>query len=115
MKGVPTKRGYIMSQYSKFIRPGYHRVESYAFPPTGSVHVTAYRDSTASKNIIVAVNTATTSTDLVMTIANGSANMFTPYTTSESKNVAQGNDVSVINNKLNLTLEASSITTFVSN
>jgi glucuronoarabinoxylan endo-1,4-beta-xylanase len=113
-KGEVTKKGYVMSQFSQFIRPGYHRVDVASWPPVGNLSVTAYKDSSSSKVVIVAINDGTASSDLVVQIKNVSASMFTPYTTSEFKNVVQGDNVSVIDSKLNITMEASSITTFVS-
>ena len=114
IKGAVTKRGYIMSQFSKFIRPGDYRVESSVYPPTSNVHVTAYRDSLSSKEVIVAVNTSSTPKDVVLKIKNLPNNTFTPYTTSEFKNVIQGDNIFIDNNII-LNLEASSITTFITN
>jgi glucuronoarabinoxylan endo-1,4-beta-xylanase len=103
-----------MSQYSRFIRPGYHRVKASTIPVIRSLRVTAYQDSTSSKTVMVAVNSDLNPLQLVVRLENNSVNSFTPYITSESKNVVQGDDVQVIKNKIMLTLEASSITTFVS-
>src|SRR3990172_5766781 len=54
-KGEVTKRGYIMSHYSRFIRPGYHRVECNGYPQS-SIYVSAYKDSSSSKVVVVALN-----------------------------------------------------------
>lgn len=50
-KGLATKKGYVMSQYSRFIRPGYYRLDSNSWPTTGNVSVTAYKDISSSKII----------------------------------------------------------------
>jgi O-glycosyl hydrolase len=76
--------------------------------------VSAYKDSISSKAVIVAVNKASTPLAIVIRLKNGSMNTFTTYTTSQFKNVEQGEDINVINNQLSVTLDASSITTFVS-
>lgn len=115
LKGTVTKKGYVMSQFTKFIRPGDYRVESSVYPPTSSVHISAYRDSLSSKEVIVAINTSSSPSDVAFTIQNRTKNTFTPYTTSEFKNVVQGEDIYMDDNNFILNLEASSVTTFISN
>jgi len=112
-KGEVTKKGYVMSQFSRFIRPGYHRVFC-TKTPQRNVAISAYIDSTASKLVIIALNTGSSSVRQTFTISNGNLTAFTPYTTSQTKNCQQGSAVSVTNGILTVTLEASSITTFVS-
>jgi len=113
-KGDITKKGYVMSQFSKYIRPGDYRVDSIFFPPISNVHITAYRDSLSSKEVIIAINTSSTPEDVAFKIRNLTKNTFTPYTTSEFKSVMQGEDIYIDNNSFILNLEASSISTFVS-
>lgn len=113
--GEVTKKGYVMSQFARFIRPGYHRVESSIYP-SGNVQVTAYKDSLSSKFVIVAINNGPTQTQSVFKIQNlTTATSFTPYTTSATKNVEQGSNITVTNGGFTYTMEDSSITTFVSN
>jgi glucuronoarabinoxylan endo-1,4-beta-xylanase len=114
IKGTVTKKGYAMSQFSRFIRPGDYRVESSVYPPTSSIHITAYRDSLSSKEVIVAVNTSSTPRDVAFKIQNRAKTTFTPYTTSEFRSVSQGEDI-YMDDSIILNLEASSITTFLSN
>lgn len=114
-KGSATKKGYVMSQFSRFIRPGYHRVDSKSWPTTGNVSITAYKDSSSSRVVLVAVNTGSSSLEVAFRIENGAVNSFSTYTTSAAKNVVQDNDVAVIDNRCTFDLEASSITTLVSN
>ena len=112
-KGEVTKKGYVMSQFSRFIRPGYYRVECNVSPWSCNVYVTAYKDSSSSKAVIVAVNPDSAPLDFAIRIQNGSMNQFTPYTTTESKNCVQGDDINITDNGFVFKLEASSITTFV--
>ncbi|MGD0337959.1 MAG: glycoside hydrolase family 30 beta sandwich domain-containing protein [Bacteroidota bacterium] len=108
-----TKRGYVMSQYAKFVRPGFYRVSATASPQT-NVDVTAYKKG--SKVVIVALNRNSSSTDQTFTIWNGPPYMtFTPYITSSTKNCAQGSDIAVPNGSFTVTLDSSSVTTFVLN
>jgi len=113
IKGTVTKKGYVMAQFSRFIRPGDYRVNSSVYPPTSNVHITAYKDSLSSKKVIVAINTSSTPKDVAFTIQNGTMNTCTPYTTSEFKSLMQGDDININDNKHIFSLEASSITTFV--
>ena len=117
-KGEVTKKGYVMSQFSKYIRPGYYRVESSVFLPliTTGVDVTAYKDPVTSKEVIVAVNSGTTSAVTVFRIQSGltTANVI-PYITSETKNCERQSEISFINGSFTYSLAPLSITTFVSN
>jgi len=114
-KGTTTQKGHVMSQYSRFIRPGYYRVDSKSWPTTGNVSVTAYKDGSSPKVVLVAVNTGSSPLEVAFKMQNGAVNSFSTYTTSATKSVVQGNDVDVIDNGIIFNLEASSITTFVSN
>lgn len=114
-KGEITKKGYVMSQFSKFIRPGYYRIET-DNAPLSNVSPTAYKDPATGKVVIVVVNSEVTEVDHKFQITNGDIiTSFTPYTTSIAKDVARENDVQVTDGSFNYTLLPVSITTFVSN
>ncbi|MCB9497049.1 MAG: carbohydrate binding domain-containing protein [Fibrobacteria bacterium] len=51
----PTKRLWVMGNWSKYVRPGFVRVEAPVAPSPG-VHLTAFRDSALTKVVLVAVN-----------------------------------------------------------
>jgi glucuronoarabinoxylan endo-1,4-beta-xylanase len=110
--GAVTHKGYVMSQYAKFVRPGYYRVFATANPQAG-VYLTAYKGGT--KTVIVVVNMNSNPTMQPIAMTNGSAASYTPYVTSSTKNCVQGNIVTVSNGGFTATLDASSVTTFVSN
>ena len=113
-KGEVTKKGYVMSQYSRFVRPGYHRIKCNSTPQK-SVLATAYKDSASSKIVLVVLNISTTSTlQQTFTIPNGKVTSFTPFTTTSTKNCQPAGKISALNNRITVTLEPSSITTFVS-
>ncbi len=112
--GNVSKRGYVMSQYARFIRPGFFRVNATA-NPQANVYVTAYKDS--SKIVIVAINNNLSTVEQTFTLQKeGGVNaaLFIPYVTSETKNCLQGSNINLNNNSLTVVLDASSITTFVS-
>jgi glucuronoarabinoxylan endo-1,4-beta-xylanase len=110
--GNVTKKGYVMSQYAKFVRPGFYRVAATS-TPLPNVYVTAYKDG--SKIVIVALNMGSTSATLPFILQNGTATSFTPYVTSAVKNCLQGTSIPVSGSSFTATLDPSSVTTFVSN
>jgi len=116
-KGEVTKKGYVMAQFSKFIRPGYYRVGSSLYPPvTGAgVDVTAYKDPLSSTVVVVAINTGSTAAQCAFRLNSGARLTLIPYTTSGTKNCEQGTAFDVTGGSFTFTMDASSITTFVSN
>jgi glucuronoarabinoxylan endo-1,4-beta-xylanase len=107
-----TKRGYVMSQYARFVRPGFVRVNATA-NPRSNVYVTAYMSG--SKVVIVVINRGSSSISQTFIIQNGNVTTFTPYVTLSTQNCAQGSDIAVSSSIFNTTLNPSSFTTFVSN
>lgn len=114
-KGEVTKKGYVMSQFARFIRPGFYRVESSISPPLSDVSVTAYKDPSSSKVVIVAVNSGSTEAETVFRIRNSAmTTTYTPYTTNIALNCEEGNEFTVTEDSFSYTLLPLSITTFVS-
>ncbi|MBN2369637.1 MAG: xylanase [Vicinamibacteria bacterium] len=110
--GSVSKRGYVMSQFARFVRPGYFRVSATASPQS-LVDVSAYKSG--SGVVIVAVNRNSSAVSQTFAIENGAVATFTPYTTSMAKDCHQEDQIAVSNDRLSVTLDPSSITTFVSN
>ena len=113
-KGEITKRGYIMSHYSRFIRPGYYRIDCNATPQS-SVYVSAYKDSVSSQAVVVAINNSTREKSQTFIFEKGLVEKVTPYVTSETRNCEQDAEIPVTDNTFSVTLEAKSITTFLAN
>ena len=109
--GNITKRGYVMSQYARFVRPGFTRVNATTNPQT-NVYVTAYKRG--SKVVIVALNMGSSSVSQIFTVPNGTATVYESYVTSGTKNCVEGDDLVVSRGNLTATLAPSSVTTFVS-
>jgi O-glycosyl hydrolase len=108
--GNITKRGYMMSQYTKFVRPGYIRVDAPAAPAT-NVNVTAYKSDTSM--VVVIVNKNTSSKTQQFTIKNGAVSSFNQYVSSGTKNISNGGTVKVEDGVFTVTLDAQSVTTLV--
>ncbi|HDQ45481.1 MAG TPA: T9SS type A sorting domain-containing protein [bacterium] len=112
-KGEVTKKGYVMSQFSRFIRPGYYRIECPRLLQR-SVWGSAYKDSTSSRVVIVAINTVSEPKKQSFVFLNGHVEKFTPHVTSQTKDCSRENDIIVSNDSLHVMLDGNSITTFVS-
>jgi glucuronoarabinoxylan endo-1,4-beta-xylanase len=109
--GEISKRGYVMSNFARFIRPGFYRIDATS-NPQANVFITAFKNG--SKIVIVVVNNGSSSVEQTFILQNGTAAKFTPYVTSETKNCNHESDIAMSNGSFIVTLEASSITTFVS-
>lgn len=109
-KGEITKRGYAMSHFSRFIRPGYMRVHT--DDTASNVSVTAYKDD--SRVVIVAINDGATSEGVQFTLDGSMDGLFSRYVTSETQNVERLDDIALSGHAFTATLGPRSVTTFVS-
>jgi glucuronoarabinoxylan endo-1,4-beta-xylanase len=115
--GLVSKRGYLMAQYAKFIRPGFVRVAATA-PAAPDVYTTAYKGdgaSGAARLVVVAVNTSADPRDITLDADGSCVESFARYTTSATKNVADDGTVLLSGGRAAVTLEGQSVTSFVSN
>jgi glucuronoarabinoxylan endo-1,4-beta-xylanase len=108
--GTIYKRAYVIGQFSKFIRPGYFRVDATANPAT-NVYTSAYAGT--DKLVIVAVNTGTSAATQKFAVQNGTVPSFASYQTNSGSNLAAGASYTVSGGSFTATLPAQSITTFV--
>ncbi|MCZ0785319.1 glycoside hydrolase family 30 protein [Dickeya solani] len=110
--GKVSKRGYVMSQYARFVRPGFQRIQA-TENPQSNVHLTAYKNSDG-KMVIVAVNTNDSDQMLSLNISNANVGKFEKYSTSAVLNVEYGGTSQVDNSgKATVWLNPLSVTTFV--
>lgn len=110
--GNVSKRGYVMSQFSKFIRPGDVRIDA-TESPEANVYVTAYKNN-SGKLVIAVVNRSGSSKRLDFTLQNGTVGSMTKYVTSASKNVVYGGKYQVSNNRFTAYADGWAVMTFVS-
>ena len=108
----PTKRGFVMAQYSKFIRPGAQRIGA-PYTVSNNVSLTAYKNGTGI--VIVAVNMGTAAINQPFSLSVGAPSSFIPYITSSSLSLASQPSVSVTGGAFSCVLPPQSITTLVSN
>lgn len=102
-------KGYVMGQFSKYVRPGSNRVTA-TYSPQSGVTVMAF---TGTKNIIIALNQNNTVKSQTFNITNGTFVNPKRYTTSSTSKLADAGVTTVNNNSFTVSLEAQSITTFV--
>ncbi|WP_169985093.1 cellulose binding domain-containing protein [Microbispora sp. H10836] len=108
--GQLSKRGAIMAQFARFVRPGYVRIDATANPAT-NVYVSAYRNGDTV--VIVAINKNTSAVSQQFTVANAASAGVSSWVTDGSRNVAPQAATTMSNGSLTVTLPARSMTTFV--
>ena len=104
--GKISKRGYVMSQYARFIRPGAVRVGATAKPET-NLFASAYKSKDGDSVIVVLVN-RDYKNDKTVTIKVQGADVqsFHMYTTSETKNAKDEGEVEVKNGEVTIKMES---------
>ncbi len=108
--GTISKRGYNMAHFSKFVRPGYVRVDATKNPNT-NVYVSAYKGN--NKAVIVAINKSTSSVNQKFTLQNGAATKVSSWITDGSRNLSAGSGYDMSGGSFTAQLPAQSVTTFV--
>jgi O-glycosyl hydrolase len=113
---TPTKFGYAIGQFSKFILPGYTRVGvTDSTGESSNVLVSAYTGTVSGDQhyVIVAINMGTTAVSQSFTLQNGTVTSMTPYQTTSAGGLAPQTAITVTGDAFTYTLPAQSITTFV--
>ena len=106
-----TKRLFTVGQYSRFVRPGYYRIDA---TNSGTALISAYKDPVAGNFAIVAVNTNGSSIGQTFNLTNVTGvTSVTPWITSASFDLASQMAVAVTNSAFTCTLPAQSVVTFV--
>jgi glucuronoarabinoxylan endo-1,4-beta-xylanase len=97
------------------VRPGYVNVSVPGTPPAG-VLVSAFKNPSTGKAVVVAINENTSATPLPVFLSGGaSITQVTPYETSATDNLTAGTPITVTASNFTASLDAQSVTTFVSN
>jgi len=108
--GVPAKRMYALGQFSRFVRPGFYRIDTAA---SGDAQVSAYKDSGSQNFAVVAVNPDINAITQVFTLTNFNSGVVTPWMTTSNLSLAVQSSVLITNQSFTYTLPAMSIVTFV--
>ncbi|WP_237391625.1 glycoside hydrolase family 30 protein [Paenibacillus dendrobii] len=107
-----TKRYYAFGNFSKFIKPGYVRIGAPESPQSG-VYTSAYKDPVTGKFTIVAVNDNDSTAELNLVPSGFTAGRITPYTTSDSLNLAEGPVIPFASGKFQTVIPPKSVVTYV--
>ncbi|GCE14605.1 glycoside hydrolase family 30 protein [Tengunoibacter tsumagoiensis] len=109
---IANKRLFTLGNYSRFVRPGYQRIDV-TENPTSGVYLSAYKDPASSKVVVVAINQNGGDQALSLQTSDFQSSSLTPYVTSSTQNLAQQTPVTATGNTFAVTLPAQSVTTFV--
>ena len=110
--GNRTKRGCVMAQFARWIRPGYIRVSS-TYNPSTNVFVCAFKSGSAVR--IVAVNAGGSAVSQQFSITGGTVpSTFQRYRTSSNEDLATLGTISTSGGSFTASLPGQSITSFVS-
>lgn len=110
--GTISKRGYNMAHFSKFVRPGYVRVDA-TKNPDAQTFVSAYKGD--NKVVVVAINRGTSNVNQKFILQNGNATTVSSWITDSTRNLTYSSPINVTGNSFTAQLPAQSVTTFVAN
>ncbi len=105
------KRLWTIGNFSRFVRPGYYRIDSTPEPEMG-VFTSAYKDPVSGSFAIVAINKNSIDQTLDISLNNLPAGPVTPYVTTDTLNLAAFLNIEVNGNGFTAVLPAKSVTTF---
>ena len=104
--GKISKRGYVMSQFARFVRPGAVRVGATA-KPEANLFASAYKSAGGDSVIVVLVNRDYKNSKTVTVKVQGAdVQTFRMYTTSEAKNAKDEGEIEVKNGEVTITMDA---------
>ncbi|MFI0850204.1 glycoside hydrolase family 30 beta sandwich domain-containing protein [Streptomyces sp. NPDC021098] len=109
--GRISKRGAAMAHFSKFVRPGYVRID--ATPnPQSNLYVSAYKGGNA-KVVIVAVNKGASPVSQPFTLVGNTSSSVSTWSTDANRTLAPGAAIPLSNGSFTASLPARSAMTFV--
>jgi glucuronoarabinoxylan endo-1,4-beta-xylanase len=107
---VLAKRMFVLGQWSRFVRPGYYRIDA---TTTGSASITAFNNTNSGNFAIVAINNTGSAISQTFNLANFTTTTVTPWMTTSNLSLASQTPVSVSGSSFTYTLPALSVVTFV--
>jgi glucuronoarabinoxylan endo-1,4-beta-xylanase len=110
--GLVSKRGSLLAQYAKFVRPGDVRVAASA-PAAPDVYVTAYKGD-RGRVAVVAVNSSSEPQDVTLDLSNSCVESLSRFTTSATQDISADGVVMLADGRAAVTIAGQSVTTFVS-
>lgn len=112
---TPSKKLFVIGNYSKFVRPGYVRISATETPASG-VSVSAYYSSTDNRVVVVAINSNSSTVSQAFSVGSKfSVAKVTPWVTDPSNDLVRKTPISQTGGSFTYTLSAQSVTSFVVN
>ncbi|MDR0320253.1 MAG: hypothetical protein LBI28_01990 [Treponema sp.] len=108
---VVSDRLYVMGQYSRFIRPGWRRIESSTSPHTG-VYSSAYRNPQTNEIAIVMINERMTPSSIIIDLEGAEFDQLDIFRTSEKERLKSVGRQRISGNSAIVNLAPFSVTTF---
>lgn len=112
MKGHICQRGYVMGNYSRFVRPGSFRISATDNPTTG-ISVTAYRNDSSGTLAIVAFNETSAAVTQKFILDGVTVPSVTPWETSDAVKLTARDPVAVSGGGFSWSIPGMSVITFV--
>ena len=109
--GVPQRRGFVMGQFSRFVRPGDLRIDVSA--NTSPLGISAFKDPITGRFAIVVVNNTTLSETQKFNLGGITTSTATPWVTSASQSLEQQAPVAVSAGTFTSEIPSLSVVTFV--
>lgn len=109
--GNISKRGYMMAQFSKFVRPGAVRVDATEFP-ANNVYVSAYKNADGTL-VIVAINNSNDSYAQQFNVSGKTIKTVNRYRSSSSENLVLTKNLALTGNGFWAQLNTKTVSTFV--
>ncbi len=110
--GKPSKRGYVLSHFSRFVRPGAVRIGATS-NPEANVFVSAYKKQDSVIVVLINRDNASSKNIEISLVGSEGVSSFKKFVTSETKNVNEESEVLSNNGKFFVSLDRESITTLV--
>ena len=113
--GQLTRRAWVIANWSRFVRPGFVRVNATA-RPQADVSASAFTDPVSGRVVVVAINEGEEALSQAFAITGGAvAPMVTPWITSDDLALAAQDPIAVSDGAFSYTLPPRSVTSFVTN
>jgi len=108
--GMPQRRGFVMSQFSRFVRPGDFRIESSAH--SSPLSISAFKNPATGRFAIVVVNNTTFAEMQRVNLGGIVTQTVNPWITSATQSLEQQSAVSISDGAFTYEIPAQSVITF---
>lgn len=106
-----SKRLFTIGNFSRFVRPGYIRLNTTA-NPLPNVYVSSYKDPSTGKFAVVVINDSASNQSLKFSLSGFNTSSVTPYITSATQNLQAQSKVQVSNRAFSVTIPPQSVVTY---